>query len=292
MKEVKVEYVNIDDDRTIEDLEKERDELQNKILSEKYQKYNNEDFKEDDEFKNIVRRLNSINKVLEEKREIRDYGRILSDEERKKKWEKIEQEAVRMGELLAEQEEREAEMRKVYEDYIQSEKELDEIDDKIFPKKQITVKLFPDTHKKLKVMATSEDTTLDKAATSIVEDRIYSMDIVKYVEEEFKNAHELFVPGFDDYSTARYGGEQWEDHGKKLYDTHNKLLKKGNPRKRINVKVYDETHMKLRIMAAIQNRSLDNIVSSIIEDEIGGSIEIDPDKLMDEIIEFKENEEK
>jgi hypothetical protein len=142
------------------------------------------------------------------------------------------------------------------------------------------------------MIATSKDTTLDKAATSIVEDRIYSMDIVKYVEDEFKNAHELFVPGFDDYSTARYGGEQWEDHGKKLYDTHNKLLKKGNPRKRINVKVYDETHMKLRIMAAIQNRSLDNIVSSIIEDEMGGSIEIDPDKLMDEIIEFKENEEK
>ena len=48
--------------------------------------------------------------------------------------------------------------------------------------------------------------------------------------------------------------------------------------------------MKLRIMAAIQNRSLDNIVSEIIEVEIDESIEIDPDKLMDEIIEFKENE--
>jgi hypothetical protein len=108
--------------------------------------------------------------------------------------------------------------------------------------------------------------------------------------EEFENAHKMFVPGFDDYATARYGGEQWEDHGKKLYDTHNKLLKKGNPRKRINVKVYDETHMKLRIMAAIQNRSLDNIVSEIIEVEIDESIEINPDKLMDEIIEFKENE--
>ena len=48
--------------------------------------------------------------------------------------------------------------------------------------------------------------------------------------------------------------------------------------------------MKLRIMAAIQNRSLDNIVSEIIENEIGESIEINPDKLMDEIIEFKKNE--
>ena len=195
-----------------------------------------------------------------------------------------------MNELIEKQEQREAEMQKAYDDFIKTEKEMDEIDDQIFPKKQITVKLFPSAHKKLKMMATSKDTTLDKVATSIVEDKIFSMDIVKYVADEFENAQKMFVPGFDDYSTARYGGEQWEDHGKKLYDTHNKLLKKGNPRKRINVKVYDETHMKLRIMAAIQNRSLDNIVSEIIEDEIGESIEIDPDKLMDEIIEFKENE--
>lgn len=298
MKEVKVEYVHLDDDRTIEDLENERKELENKIFHGKYKEYKNEDFKEDSEFKDLIRKLNSINKVLEEKKEIKAFGRVLTEEEREKHYEELSEQAskyaeeqARMDELIEKHDQRIAEMQQAYDDFIKSEEELDEIDDKVFPKKQITVKLFPSTHKKLKVMATSKDATLDKVATAIVEDRIYSMDIVKYVADEFENAQKMFVPGFDDYSTARYGGEQWEDHGKKLYDTNNKLLKKGNPRKRINVKVYDETHMKLRIMAAIQNRSLDNIVSEIIEKELGETIEIDPDKLMDEIIEFKENEE-
>ena len=297
MKKVKVEYVNLDDNRTIEDLEKERNELEKKIFSEKYEKYENGDYKEDKEFKDIIKRINSINKVLEEKKEIKAFGRVLTEEEREKHYEELSEQAskyaeeqARMDELIEKHDQRVAEMQQAYDDFIKSEEELDEIDDKVFPKKQITVKLFPNTHKKLKVMATSKDTTLDKVATAIVEDKIYSMDIVKYVADEFENAQKMFVPGFDDYSTARYGGEQWEDHGKKLYDTNNKLLKKGNPRKRINVKVYDETHMKLRIMAAIQNRSLDNIVSEIIEKELGETIEIDPDKLMDEIIEFKENE--
>lgn len=288
MKEVKVEYVNLDDDITIEELQKEYDELINNIINGRY---------EADERKKLAKRFKTVTKVLEEKKEIKSFGRVLSDEEREKHYEelseqanKIGEEYTRMDELIEQQEQREAEMQKVYDDFIKTEKEMDEIDDQIFPKKQITVKLFPNAHKKLKVMATSRDTTLNKVATSIVEDKIFSMDIVKYVSDEFENAQKMFVPGFDDYSAARYGGEQWEDHGKKLYDTNNKLLKKGNPRKRINVKVYDETHMKLRIMAAIQNRSLDNIVSEIIENEIGESIEINPDKLMDEIIEFKKNE--
>ena len=288
MKEVKVEYVNLDDDRTIEELQKEYDELIDNIIHGGY---------EADEREKLAKRFKTVAKVLEEKKEIKSFGRVLSDEEREKHYEELSEEAskigeeyARMDELIEKQEQREAEMQKVYEDFIKTEKEMDEIDDQIFPKKQITVKLFPKAHKKLKVMATSRDTTLDKVATSIVEDKIFSMDIVKYVSDEFENAQKMFVPGFDDYSAARYGGEQWEDYGKKLYDTNNKLLKKGNPRKRINVKVYDETHMKLRIMAAIQNRSLDNIVSEIIENKIGESIEIDPNKLMDEIMEFKENE--
>lgn len=288
MKKVKVEYVNLDENRTIEELQKEYDELINNIINGGY---------EADERKKLAKRFKTVAKVLEEKKEIKSFGRVLSDEEREKHYEelseqanKIGEEYARMDELIEQQEQREAEMQKVYDDFIKTEKEMDEIDDQIFPKKQITVKLFPNAHKKLKVMATSRDTTLNKVATSIVEDKIFSMDIVKYVSDEFENAQKMFVPGFDDYSAARYGGEQWEDHGKKLYDTNNKLLKKGNPRKRINVKVYDETHMKLRIMAAIQNRSLDNIVSEIIENEIGESIEINPDKLMDEIIEFKKNE--
>ena len=89
MKEVNVEYVNLDDERTIEDLEKERDELNSLILSEKYSEYDNEDFKNDDEFKSLIKRLNSINKVLEEKKEIKAFGRVLTAEEREKHYEEL-----------------------------------------------------------------------------------------------------------------------------------------------------------------------------------------------------------
>ena len=64
-----------------------------------------------------------------------------------------------------------------------------------------------------------------------------------------------------------------------------KILKKGRPRKRINVKVTSETHIKLRVLSAIQDRSLDKIVGSIIEYEIGEINDIDTNELMDEILE-------
>ena len=292
MKEVKVEYVNLDENRTIEDLEKEREELESKIFSKKYSGYKDDDYKKDEEFKGIIKRIRAINKLLEEKREIRDYGRILSDEEREKKWEKIEQEAVRMGELLAEQEQREAEMKQVYADYIDSEEDWESIEEKIYPRKQITVKLFPNTHKKLKVMATSEGTTLERAATSIVEDKIYDMDIVKYVADEIKIAEDMEEATDGQlYGDPYYFQLSSEDGDKFTYDMNDKILKKGNPRKRINVKVYQKTHLKLKIIAAIQDRSLNDLVSSIIEDEIGEENEIDSIKLLDEILEYKEDEE-
>ena len=102
---------------------------------------------------------------------------------------------------------------------------------------------------------------------------------------EFKSADELSSDGFDDYETAQYGYEKMQDSDKSLYDQINKELKNGNPRKRINVKVYYETHRKLRVMAAIQDRSLDNIVSEIIEDEIGEKNEFDTGELLDQLLE-------
>ena len=182
-------------------------------------------------------------------------------------------------------------MQKAYDDFINAEKEMEEYEERIFPRKQITVKLFPNTHKKIKVIATSKDTTLEKVATSIVEDKIYNMDIAKYVADEFKSADELSSEwGFDDYETAQYGYEKMQDSDKSLYDKINKELKSGNPRKRINVKVYYETHRKLRVMAAIQDRSLDNIVSEIIEDEIGEVNEFDTGDLLDQLLEERLNE--
>ena len=288
MKDVKVEYVKLDDEKTIEELEKERERLMKELFKRGPDK-------EID--KELVLKINSINKILTEKKEIKQYGRILTDEEREKEFEKqyeqVEkylEEQERMEELIEKHDQRVSEMQKAYDDFINAEKEMEEYEERIFPRKQITVKLFPNTHKKIKVIATSKDTTLEKVATSIVEDKIYNMDIAKYVVDEFKSADELSSEGFDDYETAQYGYEKMQDSDKSLYDQINKELKNGNPRKRINVKVYYETHRKLRVMAAIQDRSLDNIVSEIIEDEIGEVTEFDTGDLLDQLLEERLNE--
>ena len=82
------------------------------------------------------------------------------------------------------------------------------------------------------------------------------MDIVEYVKESFENND-----GFDWLKQT--------DIDNTAYDINDKLLDKGNPRKRINVKVDPDTHKKLRIVSAIQDRTLDKLVGSIIEYEIG-----------------------
>ena len=288
MKNIKVEYVTLYNDKTIEQLEKERD----KLMKDLFNRDPNEEID-----KEIVSKINSINKILTEKKEIKHYGRVLTEDEREKemekqykKVEKYLEEQDRMEELIEKNDQRFNEMQKAYDDFIMSEKEMEEYEERTFPRKQITVKLFPGTHKKIKVIATSKGTTLEKVATSIVEDNLYNMDIVKYVENEFQSADELSSEWeFDDYETAQYGYEKMQDNDKSLYDAINKGLENGNPRKRINVKVYYETHRKLRVMAAIQDRSLDNIVSSIIEDEIGEEIEFDTGELLDQLLEERKN---
>lgn len=171
--------------------------------------------------------------------------------------------------LIEKQKQREQEMKQVREDFI------NEVDT---PKKQITVKLFPNTHKTLKVIATAKDTTLETIATSILEDRIEGLDIVEFVSEAFKSGSD----GFD--------WLQRIDIDNSAYDVNDKLLNKGNPRKRINVKVNPETHKKLRVVSAIQERSLDQIVGSIIEYEVGEENNIDTVKLMNEILESIDKE--
>ena len=166
--------------------------------------------------------------------------------------------------LIEKQKQREREMKQAREDFI------NEVET---PKKQITVKLFPNTHKTLKVIATAKDTTLETIATSILEDRIEGLDIVEFVSEAFKSGND----GFD--------WLQRLDIDNSAYDVNDKLLNKGNPRKRINVKVNPETHKKLRVVSAIQERSLDQIVGSIIEYEVGEENNIDTVKLMNEILE-------
>lgn len=171
--------------------------------------------------------------------------------------------------LIEKQKQREQEMKQAREDFI------NEVET---PKKQITVKLFPNTHKTLKVIATAKDTTLETIATSILEDRIEGLDIVEFVSEAFKSGND----GFD--------WLQRIDIDNSAYDVNDKLLNKGNPRKRINVKVNPETHKKLRVVSAIQERSLDQIVGSIIEYEVGEENNIDTVKLMNEILESIDKE--
>ena len=170
----------------------------------------------------------------------------------------------KFDELIQKQIERENKMKEVREDYINEMGEL--------PKKQITVKLFPNTHKTLKVIVASKDTTIEKIATAIIEDKISDLDIVKYVKMSFDNSEKI------------YGWLKRVDIDNTAYDLNDKLLDKGNPRKRINVKVDYETHKKLRVVSAIQDRSLDKIVGSIIEYEIGEENKINTSKLMDELL--------
>ena len=165
--------------------------------------------------------------------------------------------------LIEKQVLREENMKQVKEDYI------DEIKT---PRKQITVKIFPNTHKKLKMIAASKDTTLERIATAIIEDRIAEIDIIEYVRESFENGSD-------------FDWLQKIDADNAAYDINDEIFFKGNPRKRINVKVDPETHKKLRVISAIQDRSLDRIVGSVIEYEIGETNDIDTVKLLDEIME-------
>lgn len=173
--------------------------------------------------------------------------------------------------LIEKQVQRENEMKEIRDDFI------NEINT---PKKQITVKIFPNTHKTLKLIAVSKDTTLEKIATAIIEDKLSDLDIVEFVKDAFENVDD-FEEGYD-----------WlkrEDVDNSTYDLNDKILKKGNPRKRINVKVDYDIHRKLRVVSAIQDRSLDRIVGSIIEYEIGETNNIDTVKLMDEILKSVED---
>ena len=172
--------------------------------------------------------------------------------------------------LIEKQMQREKDMKQVKEDFIEDIKT---------PTKQITVKIFPNTHKKLKIIAAAQDTTLEKIATTIIEDKVAGIDIVEYVQESFENCND----GFD--------WLQQIDVDNGAYDINDKLLKKGNPRKRINVKVNLESHKKLRVISAIQDRSLDNLVGSVIEYEIGEENNINTAELMDEILNSIEDKE-
>ena len=175
--------------------------------------------------------------------------------------------------LIEKHVQRQQAMKQQYTDYIEEQN---------IPKRQIAIKIYPNTHKALKIIATSKDTTSEEILTSIIEDKISDFDIVKYVKDAVENPK-----AFED-------NRDWlhrDDIDNSAYDLNDKLLNKGNPRKKINVKVDLKTHRNLRVVSAIQDRPLSKIVGSIIEYEIGEINQIDTSKLMDEILESVEDKE-
>lgn len=164
------------------------------------------------------------------------------------------------------------------------EEEMLDIEEQIYIRKQISVKLFPETHKALKIKAANGFKSLERIVSSIVEDKLYHLDIANYVKEDFEK-YDAFEDYFlmmsgtsikeELYENYEYQSLYERDRKRSLYDS----VFKENPRRRINVKVYQQTHRKLKIISALQNRSLNDIVSTIIEDEVGGN-EIDFDDVL------------
>lgn len=119
------------------------------------------------------------------------------------------------------------------------------------------------------------------------------MKYIKYFEtiEEYESWMKVEENAEEVYRSEEkiYGWLQRVDIDNSTYDINDKLLNKGNPRKRINVKVDLETHKKLRVVSAIQDRSLDKIVGTIIEYEAGETNDIDSVKLIDEILDSIED---
>ena len=90
----------------------------------------------------------------------------------------------KFDELIQKHLQHENRMKQVRKDYIDEMGEL--------PKKQIIVKLFLNTHKSLKVIATTKDTTIEKIATAIIGDKISTLDIVNYVKMSFNNPEKIY----------------------------------------------------------------------------------------------------
>ena len=89
---------------------------------------------------------------------------------------------------------------------------------------------------------------------------ITDLDIVKYVKDAFENPKEF---------ENKYDWLYEDKIDNSAYDLNDKLLNKGNSRKRINVKVDLKIHRNLRVVSAIRDMPLDKIVCSIIEYEMG-----------------------
>ena len=65
------------------------------------------------------------------------------------------------------------------------EESINASEEATFPRKKVTIDLEPETHKKLKIIASAEDQSLEYATSMLVDFKIDEIDVVKLVADEF-----------------------------------------------------------------------------------------------------------
>lgn len=126
--------------------------------------------------------------------------------------------------------------------------------------KRVTIKLYKETHAKLKIIAGINDISLDNMASEIIKTKINEMNIAKVVEDGLKRLAEPDAFG-DVYS---------EEEAERLDDIN-------FPKKKVTITLDEDIHKKLKIIASAQDKSLESEASYIVWEKIN---EIDVVKLV------------
>ena len=126
--------------------------------------------------------------------------------------------------------------------------------------KRVTIKLYKETHAKLKIIASINDTSLDNMASEIIKTKINEMDIAKVVEDGLKMLAE----------PDPYGDQYSEEEAERFDDAH-------FPKKKVTITLDEDIHKKLKIIASAQDKSLESEASYIVWEKIN---EIDVVKLV------------
>lgn len=126
--------------------------------------------------------------------------------------------------------------------------------------KRVTIKLYKETHAKLKIIASINDTSLDNMASEIIKTKINEMDIAKVVEDGLKWLAETKMID-EPYS---------EEEAERLDDMN-------FPKKKVTITLDEDVHKKLKIIASAEDKSLESEASYIVWEKIN---EIDVVKLV------------
>lgn len=70
-------------------------------------------------------------------------------------------------------------------EYYNHQEEIESMEEQVYPRKRVTIKLSSEAHRRLRVVAGAQGRSLEKCASNIVEEKINNVDIVKMVADEF-----------------------------------------------------------------------------------------------------------